>query len=298
MRYVDPTDVELVLPADWDEHVQKANAYVQQKVQEAEETAIQEDKSQDETQSSILKARKKAINAKSGVWAIAGKAIRSVMSDKCWYCETKETRSDMPVDHFRPKYCVAECKEHEGYWWLSFNWENYRYSCTYCNSRRVDVETEGGKHDHFPLLNPDDRIYDQNSDIDVEQPVLIDPCDIDDVKLLIYLPNGQPREADQNDKSEAFMRANQSIYFYHLNHYKSVRRRKLIAISMRQHVTQIDRLIAANKKGQNDNGQIKFHKKEIIKQIRSKAPFCTAARLYFQIYRKREWVKEILNRDI
>jgi hypothetical protein len=298
MRYVDPTEVELELPENWNEQVQVARAYVQQKVQEAEEIAIQEDKSPEEKQSCILKARKKAINAKSNVWVNAGKAIRKVMAEKCWYCEARETRSDMPVDHFRPKNCVAECKEHEGYWWLAFNWGNYRYSCTYCNSRRVDVESEGGKQDHFPLLNPGDRVFDENGDIKAEHPVLVDPCDVDDVKLLIYLPNGQPREADQDDKSEAFFRANQSIYYYHLNHHKAVRRRKQIAISIRQHVIEIDILIAANKEGQNDNGQIKYHKKEIIKQIRSKAPFCTASRLYFQQYRKREWVQDILCRDI
>jgi hypothetical protein len=205
MRYVDPSDVELELPDDWEDQVKIAKAYVKRKIQEAQKNAIQQGKSPEELQLAIKKARKKAINAKSNIWVNAGKAVCGVMSDKCWYCEAKETRSDMPVDHFRPKNSVAECKEHEGYWWLAFNWENYRFSCTYCNSRRVDVETDGGKQDHFPLLNPDDRVFDENGDINIERPVLIDPCDMDDVKLLVYHANGQPREANQDEKSENYL---------------------------------------------------------------------------------------------
>ena len=298
MRYVDSSDVELELPDDWENQVCAAKAYVKRKVQEAEEKAIQQGKSQEELQSSILKVRKKAINAKSEIWVNAGKAVCKVMSDKCWYCEAKETRSDMPVDHFRPKNNVAECKEHQGYWWLAFNWENYRYSCTYCNSRRVDVETEGGKQDHFPLLNPKNRVFDEKGDLNAEHPVLIDPCDIDDVRLVAYLPNGEPREIDQDDNSESFIRANRSIYFYHLNHYKAVRRRKQLAITIRQHVVEIDKLISGKQSGQDDNGQIKYHKKQIIQYIRAEAQFCTAARLYFQQYRNRPWVQDILDRDI
>ena len=180
MRYVDLSDVEVELPDDWEDKVNTAKAYVQQKVQEAETEAIQQHKSQEECQLAIIRARKNAINAKSTIWAEAGKIVGKVMSEKCWYCETKETRSDMPVDHFRPKNSVAECKGHDGYWWLAFNWENYRYSCTYCNSRRVDVVTEGGKQDHFPLLNPESRVFDETGDINAENPILIDPCDIDE----------------------------------------------------------------------------------------------------------------------
>ncbi len=32
---------------------------------------------------------------------------------------------------------VLENSENEGYWWLAFDWKNYRYFCTWCNQRRI-----------------------------------------------------------------------------------------------------------------------------------------------------------------
>jgi hypothetical protein len=61
-----------------------------------------------------------------------------------------------------------------------------------------------------------------------------------------------------------------------------VRSRKQIAISISQHVREIDNIIEINEEDQINNSQIKYHKKEIIKQIRSKTQFCTAARMYLQ----------------
>ena len=97
--------------------------------------------------------------------------------DKCWYCESKQIRLDRHVDHYRPKNSVAECADHPGYWWLAFRSYNYRYSCTYCNSRRVDQRSgqAGGKADHFPLRDESRRAFSPDDPIDDEQPTLLDP---------------------------------------------------------------------------------------------------------------------------
>ena len=61
--------------------------------------------------------------------------------------------SDKNIDHFRPKGGVEEDPNHEGYWWLAFNWRNFRFACQWCNQRRNDRvnNTSGGKGEHFPL---------------------------------------------------------------------------------------------------------------------------------------------------
>jgi hypothetical protein len=300
MRYIDKDEVEELLPADWEEKARQALEYVERKMDEARQNAITAGKKPNEIEQLVKAARTAAINNKSDLWSHAGRHIKTVMHDKCWYCETSEVRSDMPVDHFRPKGSVAECLNHPGYWWLAFDWENYRYSCTFCNSRRVDVEnkTEGGKQDHFPIIQPPAWANSQADDWRLERPVLLDPTNLDDIELLTYHETGYPREACQDKHAEAYLRAKQSIYFYHLDHIKAVRARKRIAIKIKGHVEQIDRLEALQGAGQNSRDDIKFHKKEIIKLVREKAPFCTAARIYLQGYRDREWVEEILNRNI
>jgi len=47
---------------------------------------------------------------------------------KCWFSEAKDTFSHMDVEHFRPKKSAKDLNgvEREGYWWLTFDWHNYR----------------------------------------------------------------------------------------------------------------------------------------------------------------------------
>src|SRR3954447_3584099 len=132
MRYVDGAQLEDELDQAWHERADAAYA---------------------ETMSCQSEERATVINKGGDVWRDAGRAAARLTAGRCWYCDMRQVRSDMPVDHFRPKGRVAEEKSHPGYWWLAFDWKNFRYSCTFCNSRRVDVDSgsEGGKQDHFPL---------------------------------------------------------------------------------------------------------------------------------------------------
>src|SRR5207249_9483579 len=87
--------------------------------------------------------RHTAINDRRDIWTALKPGLEKLAAKKCWYCESREVRSDKHVDHFRPKNRVNEvgCEKHPGYWWLAFEWKNFRYSCTFCNSRRVDKAT-------------------------------------------------------------------------------------------------------------------------------------------------------------
>lgn len=300
MRYIDQDEVELLLPPDWEMKVADARAYVEQKAEEARQAAVASGKSAEDIEAAVRKARAKAINAKATLWSDAGTCIKKVMHGKCWYCETNEVRSDMPVDHFRPKNSVAECPNHSGYWWLAFEWTNYRYACTFCNSRRVDVEggTSGGKQDHFPLLPSSTWAKEPTDDWKLECPLLLDPMNLDDVGLLTYHENGYPRETCRDESNEDYLRANKSIYFYHLDHVKAVRERKIIAIKIKDHVEWVQKLLPVKDSQPTAKEQIKYHKKEIIKLVREVAPLNTAARTYLQRYRSFEWVQDLLDRNL
>src|SRR5215470_5179753 len=74
--------------------------------------------------------RSEVINAHQSVWKDLKEKLRTLSHGKCWYCESIDPRSDNAVDHYRPKGNVrGATPPHEGYWWLAFEWSNYRFSC-------------------------------------------------------------------------------------------------------------------------------------------------------------------------
>ncbi|MCP4351471.1 MAG: hypothetical protein GY795_38895 [Desulfobacterales bacterium] len=112
-------------------------------------------------------------------------ALEKLFHEKCAYCETKITAgSDWDVEHFRPKGSVAENSSHPGYYWLTYEWTNLYLSCPHCNQRRKDKPrwndptTAGvkGKGDQFPLESEETRAISHLNDINLEKPLLLDPC--------------------------------------------------------------------------------------------------------------------------
>ena len=291
MRFIVQDDVYDELPPDWNDKVDKARAYVDAKVAAACLKAKREGKAGPEIEAICLKERHKAINAKASVWRSAGKALRKASFEKCWYCEIRQDRSDKPVDHFRPKNSIFEEHNHPGYHWLAFEWTNFRLSCTFCNSKRRDVEggTKGGKHDHFPIIPPPSYAYSATDQR--ERPKLLDPTDDADTKLLTFLANGFPHHA--NDNKETKERVEASIELYHLRQMPLVRKRKRLAADIGEHVSKAD-----HAKAVGDEENYRFHKKEIIKKVRAQAELSSAARVYLGAYRDRPWVEEIINRDL
>ncbi|WP_306046078.1 hypothetical protein [Nioella sp. MMSF_3534] len=164
-------------------------------------------------------------------------------NEKCWYCETKCVRDDNAVDHYRPKGRVRDAiNPHSGYRWLAFDLNNFRYSCRYCNERRVNVkgDTEGGKADRFPLLDESKRVYNEGP-CDEEFPVLLDPCDPTDWKLLgCQLENGKPCSTSQDETDK--QRVEESIKIFHLHHEPTCKARHAEAVHFVQLVKEAKQL--------------------------------------------------------
>ena len=56
----------------------------------------------------------------SSVWRDCKATLKAASSNKCYYCEIKECRSDGDVDHYRPK---------SKYKWAAFRFDNFRFAC-------------------------------------------------------------------------------------------------------------------------------------------------------------------------
>jgi uncharacterized protein (TIGR02646 family) len=225
VRHVPSDLVREKLPDGWEERAQEAADAV---------TAARPDD------------RAAEINRRSAVWQELKETLKGVSQRKCWYCESVDARSDNAVDHFRPKNTVAECADHHGYWWLAFNWENYRFCCTFCNCRRIDQtkETGGGKADHFPLWHEERRAKTATDDLANEEPLLLDPAVPADPGFLWFDETGQAMPNPVfcgNVDGYACKRAGASMQFYHLNHTDIVERRKALCADVRRRAAEADR---------------------------------------------------------
>jgi len=192
--------------------------------------------------------RAQAINDRADVWKALRERLAELRKDKCWYCESNDSRSDRPMDHYRPKNAIAECDTHGGYWWLAFSWDNFRYCCTFCNSKRVDKEhgTTGGKHDHFPLWTDGVRATGGKcapDDLEREKPMLLDPCCETDPPLLWFDEDGKPKPHPHLCGAQGtflYERVTMSITLYHLDHHKIVDRRQQLYQTIKRKLAQAE----------------------------------------------------------
>ena len=94
--------------------------------------------------------------------------LTDIHHHKCWYSEAKESVSSYHVDHFRPKGRASQMDgvERAGYWWLTFDWTNYRLAGQLLNVK---------KRDRFPVQIPGVAQMTLPQSLFAEGPLLIDP---------------------------------------------------------------------------------------------------------------------------
>jgi len=180
--------------------------------------------------------------------AVRGLLLRLV-GLKCWYCETVIQRTDVQVDHFRPKSEVFGEPAHPGYWWLAYELANYRVICKHCNSggaRLDDVPLGRAKSSRFPLLTGT-RAMGPRDDLTLEQPVLLDPAWPGDPELIGFDVAGCARRRSgapysPGEAGSGLCRADETIRILALNATQiTEQRRKLMAeIGVLARLTGID----------------------------------------------------------
>jgi uncharacterized protein (TIGR02646 family) len=301
MRWVDIDQLEF--PDGWQQRSDKALNELRNEVNNAELEAQR-------IGANIQSARKKAISGgldksnRKQIWRELAPNLEILQNGKCWYSESKNSGSDKDIDHFRPKNRVNEDPDHEGYWWLAFDWRNYRYSCQWCNQRRNDVAnaTDGGKWDHFPISLQSCRAQKEGEKLALEEVDLLDPIDPEDWKLLTFLPNGQPTPAKPPGTRD-HDRAKTSIQVYHLHHIDFVRDRKERATEIRRLIEDMEMLHSKITEPEM-RALYKSQHMRLLRFIDSKAEYSAAALAYAkaEIYKiesghqvKRQWLEDILN---
>jgi len=100
-------------------------------------------------------------------------------NNKCWYSEAQDSVSSIHVDHYRPKGRVKQetgADPEGGYWWLAFQWDNYRICGQLLNVKKGDL---------FPISEGVRCTPDNPVSLQLEAPMLIDPL-TDQTRLISY----------------------------------------------------------------------------------------------------------------
>jgi uncharacterized protein (TIGR02646 family) len=128
-------------------------------------------------------ARNDIIDKNSALWRELKQWLLQLSHGKCWFSEAKDCFSHWDVEHYRPKKSAKDQdgKEHDGYWWLAFDWQNLRI-CGNAGNRK--------KGAYFPLREGCVRGQ-PFGDVRFEQPALLDPVDEDDPVLLFFNLEGR-----------------------------------------------------------------------------------------------------------
>ena len=226
-------------------------------------------------------------------WGKLKEHYKKLSSGKCWYTEAIDISSHYHMDHFRPKKETKALKTRcsiptgnnsEAYWWLAFDWENYRYSSSIPNT---------SKNAYFPL-KVGTPIAHNKAELSEEWPGLIDPTDPNDVMLIAFNEAGEVCPACTYDNDWHSIRVRLSIRVYDLNNISLVEARKQI---QNQCETKIRKLINV-RKAYPDTNSSEFRKvfRECILDLRSmiqpEAELSSVARNYIRNYPE-EFIRNI-----
>lgn len=102
---------------------------------------------------------------------IVRQTLEAIQKNKCCYCETKSTRSNNDVEHFRPKAAYSSdfkgISKYPGYFWLAYDWDNLFLACQVCN--------QIFKNDFFPIKDETTRAQLKDFNIENENSLFVHP---------------------------------------------------------------------------------------------------------------------------
>lgn len=179
--------------------------------------------------------RKKIIEDHEGMWGELKQHFCDVLQRKCWYSESVNDFAHCHVDHFRPKSrAIAEDgTDQGGYWWLAFNWRNYRYAAPAGNVRKKDYFHVNANKANLPA----DAL--ENEDIR-----FLDPTEPEDPDKLKFNNTGliSPKETDLTSRD--YIQAEYTIRRMNLNMVGLIEGRKDKYRKTARLIRQVEKLLS------------------------------------------------------
>lgn len=120
-------------------------------------------------------------------------ALEGIQKNKCCYCETKSTRSNSDIEHYRPKKAYSKSyggvSFYPGYFWLAYDWDNLFLACQVCN--------QIFKNDFFPIEDEKHRAQNNSFSIANEECHIVHPSiDIpeNEIEYVESYPKGKTKK--------------------------------------------------------------------------------------------------------
>jgi hypothetical protein len=223
--------------------------------------------------------RKDFIEKKSHIWRAFARHLAKMSYGKCWYSESNDPQSFFDVDHFRPKKAAKRADEltDDGYPWLAFSVDNFRYSAGRSNRLNTDEATDQtvGKGSWFPLLDGSACANWNNRSIDQERPVLLDPTVRSDVALIDINPDDGRATPSKTCIGQAKQqRATRSIELYGLNLGNLASARKRVMRDVEDLYKNLMDIVATD----IDMAAVERLQEQMVRATTSSAPYARAAR--------------------
>jgi len=175
------------------------------------------------------------IEANEGMWGELKQHFCDVLQRKCWYSESVNDFAHCHVDHFRPKSRAIDegGTDQGGYWWLAFNWRNYRYAAPAGNVRKKDYFHVNANKANLPA----DSL--ENEDIR-----FLDPTEPEDPNKLKFDNAGiiSPKETDLTSRD--YLQAEYTIRRMNLNMIGLIEGRKDKYRKAARLIRQVEKLLA------------------------------------------------------
>ena len=253
----------------------------------------------------LAPAERGAYWSKHSIWTKLYSTLSAMSGNKCWYSEAPENSGEWEIDHFRPK---AQSKQEnkiiirdDGYWWLSYHWQNFRLAGSLVNKLRKDRFTNNnevfGKGNFFPLENGSPIAQIGDLYCTCERPMLLDPTKVRDCSLLTFDESGEsfPRYSLGEDfiKHE---RAKISINYYGLNHTPIKRGRAMIWQKCERLIDETNNFLSVYiNQPQDMESKISSCYSALVELTDKNAPYSMVARNFLTIKAKQYgWLEEII----
>ena len=212
-------------------------------------------------------------NIRNNIWKEVRDWLLSLSHGKCWFSEAPDSFSYWEVEHFRPK---AGCKRkvgqrkdsyEEGYWWLAYDWKNYRISGKVGNTK---------KGVFFPLMPLSVVASYGGLDWNNEVPVFLDPISPADPSLLDFRPDGKV-VAHHGATAGERNRVRITVNHLRLDYDKLEEARAKVWLECQRLIDECRELAAAKVIGSSERTQIEEKHKRLRAMRDKSAPFSMTA---------------------
>lgn len=216
-------------------------------------------------------ARNTIIDNNQPLWNELKGHLSALSNNKCWYTESVNAAAHCHIDHFRPKKEVVDDDGNTttGYWWLAFDWLNYRFTGPAPNVR---------KKSYFQVIA--NRALQYGDVYENEDILFLDPIDINDPDELAFTNEGLVKPKSDDIQSQNFKKVNYSVKRLNLNAPTLIDVRKDKYNKAITLVKKIERLVAQ----QNQNfdisrkNTISGYMKELWEMCGRKSEFSAAVK--------------------